>query len=162
MRHYARGEAYLRLGRGLEARTEAAQISFPDDGSTSATVVKIARLVLIGEADLLDHNPTRAIDSFRPAAELQEAHLTQLDPPRWWFPVRRSLAEALLQKGDDAGAAEEATAVLRYWKLDPVTLEIRSRARRALHLAGSAQDHRLALRLWHGKPALAQAVTGAV
>jgi tetratricopeptide (TPR) repeat protein len=158
MRHYARGEAYLRLRKASQARAEAAQISLPDDGSTSSAVAKIARLVLIGEADLLDRDPARAADGFREAAELQEKRLTQLDPPRWWFPVRRSLAEALLQQGDATGAAREATAVLKSWKLDPVALEIRSRARRALGLAGAARDHRLALRLWRGQTALAQAV----
>lgn len=162
MRHYARGEAYVRLGQAANVRAEAAQVTLPDDGSSSAAVTRIARLVLQGEADLLDRQPARAANAFRQAAELQEARLTQLDPPRWWFPVRRALAAARLQSGDDAGAAEQASAVLKSWKLDPVALEIRSRARQALHQAGAADDHRLAVRLWRGGPAaLAQAVARA-
>jgi hypothetical protein len=68
--------------------------------------------------------------------------------------VRRSLAAALLAKGDAAGAEREADAVLQSWRLDPVTLAIRAGARRTLGRAGdAAADLVAARRGWRGDPA---------
>ena len=156
MRHYARGEADLRLGRVSDARAEAERVAVPGDGPA---VVKIAGLVLRGDADLQAGKPAEAAESFRAAATLQD-RFTQSDPPPWWFPVRRSLAEALMRQGDAAGAMREATLVLQFWKRDPVTLEIRARAREALHQPGAAEDHRLAVEGWRGKVDLAKVPDG--
>jgi tetratricopeptide (TPR) repeat protein len=155
MRHYARGEADIRLGRAADARTEAALVAAPGfDGSTRGAVIEIARRSLIGEADLLDHHPDAAIAEFAAAADLQDKRLAHSwDPPSWWFPVRRGLAAARLAAGDAAGAMREADAVLRVWKLDPVSLAVRAEAEAALHRPTARADADAAARLWQGDAA---------
>ncbi len=166
MRHYARGEADLRLGRPADARAEAALVAAPPaavaPSSRNATVLQIARLTLVGDAALQQHRAAEAIAAFRPAAELQEARLAKdTDPPAWWYPVRRSLAAALLAKHDAKGAEREATAVLQIWSLDPVTLAIRAAARQALHEPDAAADLAAAHAGWHGDPAQLTAAAAA-
>jgi len=159
MRHYARGEAYLRLGQADQARAEAALVVAPAGGAgvtpLHATLTQIAQLTLQGDADLLDHQPDAAVVAFTKAASIQEGRLGKFDdPPAWWYPVRRSLAAALLAKGDAAGAIREATTVLRTWKLDPVTLAIRAQAERRLGQPGARQDQAEARSAWRGGAAL--------
>jgi hypothetical protein len=164
LRHYARGEADLRLGRAGDARAEAALTKLPPTlpGSTRAVVVEIARRVLTGEADLLDRRPAAAASEFAAAADLQDARLAKsVDPPAWWYPVRRSLAAALLAKGDAAGAERETEKVLRIWKLDPITLAIQAAAEQSLNQPGAAQDRQDAERLWRGEPAALRVAGGA-
>jgi len=161
MRHYARGEAYLRLGRAGDARAEAVLVTLPADGSggaptsSRAAITDIARLTIEGDADLLEHQPDAAIKAFTEATAEQEARLARdSDPPGWWYPARRSLAVALLAKGDVAGAEREATTGLQTWKLDPVTLAIRARAERVLRHPGAERDEIAARQGWHGSAAL--------
>ncbi len=164
MRHYARGESYLRLGQARDVRAEAARISLPSGlfnapSPVQAAIVRIARLTLEGDADLLDHQPDAAIDAFTEAAKLQESSLGRFsDPPAWWYPVRRSLAAARLAKGDAAGAERETATVLRAWKLDPVTLAIAASAERTLGQSEAARDDAAARQGWHGDPATLSAV----
>jgi tetratricopeptide (TPR) repeat protein len=163
LRHYARGEADMRLGRARDARAETALTNLPAGlpGSTRAVVVEIARRVLTGEADMLDRRADAAAGEFAAAADLQDARLAKnVDPPAWWYPVRRSLAAALLAKGDAAGAERETVKVLRTWKLDPITLAIRAAAEQSLNQPGAAQDRRDAGRLWHGEPAALRVAAG--
>jgi hypothetical protein len=49
------------------------------------------------------------------------------DPPGWYYPVRRDLAEALLASGDRVGARREADAALKYRAKDPGTLALLKR-----------------------------------
>ncbi len=158
MRHYARGEAYLRLGQADRAGAEAALVVAPAGGSVTplhATLTLIARLTLQGDVELLDHHPDAAVDAFTKAAAIQEARLVRNDdPPAWWYPVRRSLAAALLAKGDAAGAVREASSVLLTWKLDPVTLAIRAQAERKLGQLGARLDAAQARSAWRGAAAL--------
>jgi hypothetical protein len=158
MRHYARGEAYLRLAQTDRARAEAALVVLPAGGGGAtalhATLTEIAQLTLQGDIELLEHQPDGAIDAFTKAAAIQEGRLGRFDdPPAWWYPVRRSLAAALLAKGDAAGAVREASAVLQTWKLDPVTLAVRARAERTLGQTGAARDEAAARSGWHGSAA---------
>lgn len=154
MRHYARGEAYLRLGQADRARVEAALVVMPASAPATSRPVRltdIARLTLQGDADLLAHQPAAAIDPFTQAARIQEAYLARdYDPPAWWYPVRRSLAAALLAEGDAAGAIREASSVLQTWKLDPVALTIRAEAERKLGKAQAGADEAAARSGWHG------------
>jgi hypothetical protein len=166
MRHYARGEAYLRLGDITNVRAEAARISLSPawfgGGPTPIDIAisKIARLTLEGDADLLERKPDAAIDAFTQAAAIQESQLTHFsDPPAWWYPVRRSLAAARLAKGDAAGAERETAAVLKTWKLDPVTLAIAASAERTLGQPEAARDEAAAKQGWHGDPAMLSAAT---
>jgi hypothetical protein len=159
MRHYARGEANLRLGHTADARAEAALIAplsaaaNAPAASRNAAVAEIARLSLEGDADLLAHNSDAAIDAFGRAAKLQDQRFARsYDPPAWWCPVRRGLAAALLAKGDAAGAKRETSAVLQTWKLDPVALAIQARAERALRQPDAQRDAASARAGWRGDP----------
>jgi hypothetical protein len=158
MRHYARGEAYLRLGdaRGLAREAEAlGPAPAPEAAQSTADIVaSIARDCLAGDLAMLRGHPAEGARRFAAAAALQDARLAEKDdPPRWWFPVRRNLGAALLAEGDAAGAKRETDTVLASWKLDPVTLAIRAAAERRLgESAAAASDRASARRRWLGEP----------
>lgn len=131
--HYARGEALARQGNAAGVRAEAAAIRgntgklSDDDGSRQAQqLTLIARNVLMGRAAMLEKRPADAAIAFGQAAEEQEseAFSTLSDPPGWYYPVRRDLANALLAGGDRAGAKREAQAALAYRAKDPGTLAL--------------------------------------
>lgn len=160
MRHYARGEAFARLGKAAAVHKEAeATRLYSGSGragsgdSLLSTTVRIAHLVLTGRASSLAGDLKGAATSFRAAADLQDSRFGQGgDPPRWWYPVRRSLAAALLAQGDAKAAAHEADAVLDTWKLDPVTLAIRSKAEESRKDPRAQADWSAAVHAWHGEP----------
>lgn len=133
--HYARGEAFARLGDARNVEAEAMAIraltgNIPDDGSRQAQQFTfIARNVLAGRAAMLQKRPKDAALAFQQAAEIQESKdfSTVSDPPAWHYPIRRDLAEALLAAGDRAGALQEAQAALAYRVKDPGTLRLLAR-----------------------------------
>ena len=51
-----------------------------------------------------------------------------MDPPAWWYPVRRSVAAVHLRNGDFARAESEALASLKAWKHDPLALWVLGKA----------------------------------
>jgi tetratricopeptide (TPR) repeat protein len=168
LRHYARGEADLRLGRLDDARAEAALVVLPPSfvaspGSARPVVVLIAQLTLQGETALLAGKPAQAADAFAKAADLQDRRLARdVDPPVWAWPVHRALADALLAKGDAAGASREATAALAVWKLDPLSLAVRAQAERSLGQTGlAAKDEAAARQGWRGPPSALRAEAAA-
>ncbi|VWX48971.1 hypothetical protein [Novosphingobium sp. 9U] len=131
--HYARGEALAKQADANGVRTEAAAIRgltgklSDDDGSRQAQqLTLIARNVLLGRAAMLDKSPATAAIAFRQAAEEQEGESFSMlsDPPGWYYPVRRDLAQALLASGDREGAKREAQAALAYRAKDPGTLAL--------------------------------------
>jgi tetratricopeptide (TPR) repeat protein len=134
--HYARGEAFARLGNIDGLRKEAAAIRgvsgnlSKDDGSLQAqTMTYIARNVLVGRAAMMAGRADEAAIAFAQASEMQESDdfSSVSDPPAWHYPVRRDLALALLQQNDVAGARREADAALKYRPKDPGTLELMSK-----------------------------------
>jgi hypothetical protein len=136
--HYARGEAFARKGDATAVRAEAAAIrAVPgrldkDDGSTQAQqMIFIARDVLTGRAAMMEKRFGEAEAAFRAGAELQENSEFSAfsDPPAWYYPVRRDVAEALLAKGDIKGARGEAEATLAYRAKDPGALALLAAAR---------------------------------
>ena len=142
-RHYARGEALARQGDASGVRTEAAAIpdhvagadATTDDSALAATdLMRIARLVLLGRAAMLDHAPDKAAKFYMAAAKIEEAKpfAAWSDPPIWWYPVRRSLAAALLASGKPQAALIEADAALKRRPRDPVTLGIKDQIAAAL------------------------------
>ena len=135
--HYGRGEALARKGDVAGVRAEAAAIeqrvsgrAVGSDEAAATTVLAIARLVLLGRADMLAQNPKAALPSFLAAARLEESETLSdsLDPPAWWYPVRRDVAEARLAVGDAASALREADAALAIRPRDPVSLALKARA----------------------------------
>ncbi len=150
MWRYARGEAAARSGDAKAVRVEAALVRvgsgdlkpFGEFQSQGDGMVQVAHLVLIGRAYMLENNPTEAAKAYRKAAEIQEARFTLFtDPPAWWFPVRRSLAAALLRNGQADEAAKEAQAVLAKWPKDAMSLTVLAEAERAQGKGADADKH---------------------
>ena len=135
--HYGRGEALARVGNVQGVLAEAVAISLPhrgsqDDGETKtpADMLTVARLVLLGRAAMLRREWPKAIEHFSKAATLEEKRTLEgsYDPPAWWYPVRRDLAEARLERGDVKIALREADAALALRPRDPVTVKLKARA----------------------------------
>src|SRR5215813_4331814 len=113
MWHYARGIAYV-ARRDLSAATaEAGAIEalartadfslLKTAGIPASDVLELARNVIEGRVALAQGDANKAIERFEQAAGLQET-LPCMEPPYWYYPVRQSLAVALMQAGrlDDA------------------------------------------------------------
>jgi hypothetical protein len=130
---YAKGEAAVRDGdvAAVKAQTRALEALRPDlkplkDFRPQAqAMIEVARLVLSGRAAMLERRWGDAEAAYRRAAEIQETRLGRTaDPPAWWYPVRRSLAAALLAEGRTRDAAAEAQKALNRWAYDPIALRI--------------------------------------
>lgn len=117
--HYARGMAFLRLGKLDEATNELSTLeeigkkpemeSFAlASFSTAATNLRIASLTLGGELAGARGQNDEMISKLQEAVKLQDA-LAYTEPPAWYFPVRQTLGAALLK----LGKATEAEAVYR-------------------------------------------------
>ena len=127
---YGRAEAFLQKGNAAGARTELEKLRkiAADDPEALVGVS-----VLEGRLAMAEGNVRAAAASFAKGAELQEKEFGGwMDPPDWWYPVRRSLAAAYLKAGDFARAEVEATASLKEWKHDPLALWVLGRAQYAL------------------------------
>ena len=132
MWRYARAEARARQGDIRSLRAEAAAIIIPagekkEDGSwQGGQTLRIAKEVLEARALMMERKPVEAVMAFRRGAELQEQayYSKAADPPLWWFPVRRSLAEAQLAAGDHVAARSEAEATLKVRPKDPGALAL--------------------------------------
>jgi tetratricopeptide (TPR) repeat protein len=159
--HYARGEAQARLGNAAGVRAEAAAIPWAISGDpkdrlteTGTRLVRVARLVLIGRAEMLDDRPARALVAYRHAARLEESRRVSdfADPPLWWYPVRRSVAETLLASGNPRAALAEIETSLRNRPHDPIALGIRARTQAALgNPTAASRDAKAALAGWRGE-----------
>ena len=136
-------------------------IDWHDDGSLqAATLMRIAKAVLEGRAAMLDHQPDLAVRAYKTAAKIEESKAMHGydDPPIWWYPVRRSLAAALLAAGKPKDALREADAALARRPLDPATLSVRGDALAALgDSAAAAKDRAAAVAGWRGEKALLSA-----
>ena len=114
--HYARGVAYARTGRILNAENtrlafdEAAQHISGDAMfglNPASAVIKVAELHLHAEIANAKKNPDSA-ELFRRAIEAEDA-ITYNEPPDWYYPIRESYGALLLQ----TGRAAEAEKVFR-------------------------------------------------
>jgi hypothetical protein len=141
--HYARGEAQARRGDAAALLAEAAAIpqriatpkpKDPPFAAVPEQMLTITRQVLQGRAAMLAGKPADALPHFQAAAAVQEAELFSriADPPAFWYPVRRSVAEAKLAMGDAAGALQEAEASLKLRPRDPEAVRLRDRAKAAI------------------------------
>jgi Flp pilus assembly protein TadD len=97
-------------------------------------------------------NTGAALDRFSKGAALQDKEFgAWMDPPTWWYPVRRSIAAAWLKAGDFAKAESEATASLKLWKHDPLALWVLGRAQLAQGRAAEGEKTLgEAQKLWRG------------
>jgi tetratricopeptide (TPR) repeat protein len=126
---YGRGEAFLQKGDAASARIERDKLRkvIADDPEG-----QIALSVLEGRLAMAEGNTRAAIDRFSTGAVLQEKEFGDwMDPPTWWYPLRRSLAAAHLKAGDYAKAEAEAAASLKTWKHDPLALWVLGKAQLA-------------------------------
>jgi len=113
MWHYARAIAYVAQrdfsaaiaeANAIETLERTADFSLlKTAGVPSSDVLKLARAVIEGRVALAQGDADKAIERFEQAAALQET-LPYMEPPYWYYPVRQSLAVALMQAGrlDDA------------------------------------------------------------
>ncbi len=106
--HYARGVAFVRLGRMDEARGEMAAIdqlartpeimALPASGVPGPAVLTIAvREIEARIAQAAGHHE-RAVALFAQAAGIQD-QLPYMESPFWYYPVRQSLGAALMAQG---------------------------------------------------------------
>jgi tetratricopeptide (TPR) repeat protein len=117
--HYARGMAFVRLGKLNEAAKEYTQLNEiaqkPEMVSLvlasfapAATDLHIAALTLGGELAGARGQNDEMISDLQEAVKLQDG-LAYTEPPPWYYPVRQTLSAELLK----AGRAAEAEAVYR-------------------------------------------------
>jgi hypothetical protein len=140
MRLYARGEALARTGDSKGVRAEAAALAALRAGPAgrgfgskpAEALAEIAQRVLEGRAAMLEGRFADAEAAYRLGTTAQETAGFGSDPPPFWYPVRRSLAAALLAKGDAAGALRQIEASLREWPRDPLAFYLTAKARQSL------------------------------
>jgi tetratricopeptide (TPR) repeat protein len=112
MAYYARGVAHAAKGQLAEARValdtvKAIDAATPAD-DPAKTPVSIAVHALMGEIATRSGKLDEGIAHFREALKIEDAGL-YFEPPKWYYPIRQSLAAALLK----AGRPAEAEAVYR-------------------------------------------------
>jgi tetratricopeptide (TPR) repeat protein len=144
LRLYARGEAAAARGDIAGVRRELKAIGeLPAaDGPArinAQSLSTMAKYVLEGRAAMLGGDYAGAVRAYGLGADYQDRTLTGWDPPLWWYPVRRSLAEALLQAGQPADAAAEAERSLKTWPADGLALRVLAESQRRLGRAAEAK-----------------------
>ncbi|MXO63224.1 hypothetical protein [Qipengyuania oceanensis] len=135
---YARGEALAFLGdtEGAAKERDAIpmRVELPEDEeenrlAAADQMLAITRAVLTGRLAMMDGRYRDAAASFAEAAQIEETEDFSRfsDPPAFWYPVRRDLAQALLAAGDEQAALREARATLEVRPRDPVAVELVAR-----------------------------------
>jgi hypothetical protein len=147
---YARGEQAVRAGDIAKVKaavdtlkaTHSDLKALKDFRTEGQAMVEVARLVLTGRAAMMEQRWRDAETAYRTAAEIQEARLAwTADPPAWWYPVRRSLAAALLAEGRTEQAEVEASAAMKRWYYDPMALRILADCERKAGRPGEAEKN---------------------
>src|SRR5262245_56356478 len=121
MWHYARGIAYAAQGDSAAAKGEANAIAALESGDLSLLksagvpaqdVLALARTVIEARVAQRQGDKASAIERFERAAALQDG-LPYMEPPYWYYPVRQSLAVALMQAGRLDEAEEQFQRALK-------------------------------------------------
>jgi tetratricopeptide (TPR) repeat protein len=120
--HYARGVAHAARhdfsaatgeANAIEAIERSADFTLLNaSGIPAQDVLKLARTVLLGRVAQAQGDFNTAIGQFEQAARIQDA-LPYTEPPYWYYPVRQSLAAALLQAGRLAEAEDQFLLALK-------------------------------------------------
>ncbi|WP_292028070.1 hypothetical protein [Brevundimonas sp. UBA2416] len=157
---FARGEAAARAGNAAAVRAEAAAIAAirsqtgfaaGDNGEMRNEFTEVSQRVLEGRAAMLAGDADAAIAAFARAAAIQGQGEEGGDPPIIWYPTRRSLAAALLLKGDAAGARAKVLELIEDWPNDPYSYFVLAEAEAALgDSAAAAEAHRRSRIEWIG------------
>lgn len=121
MWHYARGIAYVAQGDFAAAKAEASAVAALEGGDLTLLtasgvpakdVLALARAVIDARIAQRQGDKAAAIAQFERAAQLQDG-LPYMEPPYWYYPVRQSLAVALMQAGRLDEAEEQFQRALR-------------------------------------------------
>ena len=121
MWHYARGVASVAQGDFSAAKTEANAIAALEGGDftllnssgvPAKDVLALARTVIEARIAQRQGDKTASIERFERAAALQDG-LPYMEPPYWYYPVRQSLAVALMQAGQLDDAEEQFKHALK-------------------------------------------------
>src|SRR6266567_5235599 len=121
MWHYARGIAYAAQGDFTAAKAEANAIAaleggdftlLKSSGVPAQDVLALARTVIEARVAQRQGDKAAAIERFERAAALQDG-LPYMEPPYWYYPVRQSLAVALMQAGRFDEAEEQFQHALK-------------------------------------------------
>jgi len=121
MWHYARGIAYVAQGDFAAAQAEATAIAALEGGDLTVLkasgvpagdVLALARTVIEARIAQRQGDKATAIAQFERAAQLQDG-LPYMEPPYWYYPVRQSLAVALMQAGRFDEAEEQFQRALK-------------------------------------------------
>jgi hypothetical protein len=155
---YARGEALARRGDAAGVRAEAASLAAlragrdsPGLGERGSQLAEIFQYVLEGRAEMLAGDAAAAQTAYRKAMERQLASNFGMDPPLFWYSIRRSLAAAALAGGDAQTARAQIYASLRRWPNDALALYVLSQADRAAgDIATAERNLARARALWAG------------
>lgn len=158
--HYARGEAAARAGDAAAVRVEAEAIrtvradpSFASGpmAAERRDFTELSQRVLEGRAAMIAGDADAAITAFTRAAAIQGQGEEGGDPPIIWYPTRRSLAAALLMKGDAAGARAKVLELIEDWPNDPYSYFVLAEAEAALgNVTASAEAGRRSRVEWIG------------
>ena len=112
MAHYARGVAYAAKGQWADAQAALETVTAINAATPAAadskTALSIAERALLGEIASRRGDVNTGITHFREAVVIEDAGL-YFEPPKWYYPIRHSLAAALLK----AGQYTEAEKVYR-------------------------------------------------
>ena len=157
---FARGEAAARAGDAAAVRAEAeaiaairSQTGFAagPNGEMRNEFTEVSQRVLEGRAAMLAGDADAAVAAFARAATIQGQGEEGGDPPILWYPTRRSLAAALLLKGDAAGARAKVLELVEDWPNDPYSYFVLAEAETALGDASAAAEARRRSRIeWIG------------
>jgi tetratricopeptide (TPR) repeat protein len=148
---YARGEASARAGDAAAVRAEAEAIRIIREDPSFLTgrmaerrrdFTELSQRVLEGRAAMIEGNAAAAVAAFTRAAEIQGQREEGGDPPAIWYPTRRSLAAALLLRGDAAGARAKVLELLADWPNDPYSYFVLAEAEAALGNGDAAAEAR--------------------
>ena len=126
MWHYARGIADAAQGDFTAANAEANAIAaleggdftlLKSSGVPAQDVLALARTVIEARVAQRQGDKVAAIERFERAAALQDGlpymELPYMEPPYWYYPVRQSLAVALMQAGRLDEAEEQFQRALK-------------------------------------------------
>jgi tetratricopeptide (TPR) repeat protein len=144
IRHYARALAHAHLGDTVASRQAEQALaesvrSIPADRPVNINlakpVLRLAQMDLEARLARLRGDLPQAIAGWRRAIALEDS-LRYDEPPIWYLPVRRSLAHALLNAGDLAGAEQYfrddlARMPRNAWSLDGLARTLQRAGRRA-------------------------------
>ncbi|RZJ01897.1 MAG: hypothetical protein EON90_00855 [Brevundimonas sp.] len=139
--HYARGEAAARAGDAAAVKAEAEAIAAFRETAHLGTgrmaemaghFMELSQRILEGRGAMAAGDADAAVAAFTRAAEIQAMGDEGGDPPVIWYPTRRSLAAAMLLKGDAAGAKAKIVELLEDWPSDPYSYFVLAEAETAL------------------------------